>query len=623
MELVEYYKIFLRRRKIIFTVFFTIVGISLIGLFTVKPVYQSSAKLLVFDSPRSSVLSSLLKIKDYTGGFGLPGRTDLSAINVELIKTRPVFKEVIKKLDLRDKKGKLVWPDILGRNVIVTSIRNTNIIVVSYKNKDNQLASDIANTIANVFVDYNKTVNQEESRQARVFIESLLEKQKQCLNSTEEKLLECQSSDQTVDLSSETKQLISRLADLHRIRADSETQLKMSIAKIKDLEAKLKDSYGSYSPFVTYWKKEINRLNIHLPGLEANNKTLDNEIRKIDNQLNKLPPKKVRIARLVSDSKIENTIYDNLLMHLEETKIAEAAQVGTVRIIESAEPSRHPIFPKKRKGLMGAVLLGLITGSLVCLVLEYFDKRLHKATEVSDITGWTKLGIIPHDSEAKDALAVRYFRNSPVVSSFSTLRTELHYGLDRSNKKSLLITSCNSLEGKTTVAVNLAISEAMVGRKVALIDLNIRDPKLHSLLNLPNTPGFTNVVTGEVIYQQAINRLEDVPNLAVFTSGPLPAYPEALLEHSNLGKLMRTLEDDFDIVIVDASAINIVSDAMILGHKTDGVLFVVDMELCSSEDLKQVAENCRNLNINPVGYVVNNFRPEKEKYLYRYPFSNI
>jgi polysaccharide biosynthesis transport protein len=626
MDILEYYYIFLKRKWIIISAFLTVSIITLIWLLIAAPIYDSKAKILISENTSSSPLGGLIEMNDLMS-VGSFGKADPIANQIEVIKTRPILREVIETLKLTDKDGDLLDIEAFVKQVKISAIRNTNIIVITFRNKDKKLAAAVVNTIASVVVKNNREINQEESRLARIFIESQLEKRRESLQISEKILIDFQSEENAISLDTETELMITRLSQISVSKIETDSKIQAAKAQMNKLKKQIKKAGQTISPFISQWKNNLDQLESELAYSQAVSKSFNSEIININKSLKQLPPKEIAFARLISDTKIENEIYNKLLMHLEETKIAEAAQIASIRIIEPGEPSRYPVFPKKKKSLLVAMMFGLFLGGGIAFILDFFDHRLRTIEEIDEITGWNRLGVIPTDTESLEEthLITKVSPKSPIAESYRTLRTNIHYTHIDKKPKKILITSSGPGEGKSTVISNLALTQCMLGQKVLLVDLDLRKPKIHKMFGMKNVVGLTNVIAGSIPLKEAIQKT-DMQNFSVLPTGPIPPNPAELLESNSFTNILKDLEDSFDMILMDAPPFNIVTDATILFKKADGYLFVIDIENTSRHLLKQSVENISNINYMPLGYIVNNLSMEKGKYYgstyaYQYQYS--
>lgn len=207
-----------------------------------------------------------------------------------------------------------------------------------------------------------------------------------------------------------------------------------------------------------------------------------------------------------------------------------------------------------------------------------------------------------------------------VVEAYKTIRTNIMFSLPQSGCKAITVSSAIPGEGKSTTAVNIAIAFSQLGKKVLLIDADLRRPSIHKKMKLLNTKGLYTALVGlsplsECI--QSVNRYFDV-----LTSGPLPPNPTELLGGEVLSTMLNSLEEKYDYIIFDSTPINIVSDALTLAPKTDGLLLVVRDGNTNREEIRYAIEACKMGNIRILGAVLNAISSKNSgKYTYRKRYS--
>lgn len=208
-----------------------------------------------------------------------------------------------------------------------------------------------------------------------------------------------------------------------------------------------------------------------------------------------------------------------------------------------------------------------------------------------------------------------------VIEAYKTLRTNLIFSLPQEGCRSFVISSSVPGEGKSTTAVNIAVAFSQLGKKVLLIDADLRRPSIHKKLKLINTKGLCSVLSGSATFEECVQRSNN--HLDVLTSGPLPSNPIELIESYTLTELLTALEDKYDYIIFDSTPINVVSDAISLAPKTDGLVLLVLEGSTRRDDVHHALSACRFANINVLGAVLNCVDTKNSrKYSYRkYKYS--
>lgn len=203
-----------------------------------------------------------------------------------------------------------------------------------------------------------------------------------------------------------------------------------------------------------------------------------------------------------------------------------------------------------------------------------------------------------------------------VVEAYKTIRTNLLFLLAQNNGKIIALSSAGANEGKSTTAVNIAITFSQLGGKVLLIDADLRRSSVHKKLKLDNKDGLSNVLVGFSELDTAVHHVSD--SLDVLTAGPLPPNPSELLGSKNFSSFMDKCREEYDYVVIDTPPINVVADALIIAPVTDGVVLVVRDGVTPHDALRHVVDAAEFANINILGTIMNGVNTKKNRrYTYR------
>ena len=211
-----------------------------------------------------------------------------------------------------------------------------------------------------------------------------------------------------------------------------------------------------------------------------------------------------------------------------------------------------------------------------------------------------------------------------VVEAYKTIRTNLLFLLAQNKGKVIALSSSDAGEGKSTTSINLAVSFAQLNKKVLLIDADMRRSSVHKKLKLDNTNGLSNAIAGFVPYEEAIHKYTDY--LDIMTAGPIPPNPSELLSYTSFDELLTNLKEKYDYIFIDTPPVNIVSDALILAPKTDGLILLVRNGFTPHDELEHALASAKMANINVLGAIMNGSNPDesryfKYKYKYRYRYG--
>jgi polysaccharide biosynthesis transport protein len=326
---------------------------------------------------------------------------------------------------------------------------------------------------------------------------------------------------------------------------------------------------------------------------------------------------------------IAKKTYETLRTRLQDIRVAESQTVGNARIIQEARAPKKAGSSKKPVYIGGGLAVGLMLGLAAAFLLDLIDRSLKSVKEAQSFFGYSLLGLIPRFKTHEAALPMDFSLTgiSPRVVTATGPRSIIHeaYRMFQANLKftsldkktrTILITSSISGEGKSEVAANLATTLAQSGKKVLLIDVNMRSPNQHHLWGMMNSMGLSNVIVDPEDLPQAIQEITQ--NLSLLTSGVMPPDPLTLLESEAMTQLMQKVSQQYDYVLLDGPSLVGMADAGILGKLADGVILVVRPGVVTSVGATAAKELLRRSNSNVLGIVANgvNLKQEPDSYFY-------
>lgn len=308
-------------------------------------------------------------------------------------------------------------------------------------------------------------------------------------------------------------------------------------------------------------------------------------------------------AKQVVDSK--NRTYLSLLDQYEQYRIKEAITANVVSVVSPAVIPISPVRPQIALNIILGLLMGIIGGFGLALVSENLDNRLYTLQQIENTSGLCVLSEIP--KAKKKNMFKAYIGDPPPGDEFRALRMNLFNNHKNAPIKTLLISSIERDEGKSTVLVNLAFVLAQSGKKVVVVDGNLRSPALHTMFDTKDTPGLSNILKQNASSNEVFKNSQ-IPGLIVVPGGPKDLYPAELLDSDSMKSLLRELRNQFDVVLVDSPAVLSEIDAILLAPYVDGVLLVLNSEHISRDLLQKAIKKLRNVQANLLGVVVNNTR---------------
>jgi len=293
-----------------------------------------------------------------------------------------------------------------------------------------------------------------------------------------------------------------------------------------------------------------------------------------------------------------------------------------VSILEVARPNANPIRPDKVRIMLTALVAGLMAGAGLTLGLNWMDQRLQSADEIQLLLGTPVLGVIPHmptrDSSVVRGLIVHSDPMSATAEAYRNVRTTVYFGVPDAESKTILITSPEPGDGKSTLASNLAIAMAKSGQRVALVDADFRRPSLHRVFEVSHDVGLSALVAGRVTLEEAMHHT-GIDGLDFLPAGFLPANPSEILNSQAFVAVMEKIKQLYDHVVVDAPPVMPVSDSRILGAMCDVTLLVLRAEKSTRKGSQHALEGLLSVGARVLGVVVNDVHRSRHRgYTYGY-----
>lgn len=319
------------------------------------------------------------------------------------------------------------------------------------------------------------------------------------------------------------------------------------------------------------------------------------------------PDNTASIAAASQSLEVRERTYTTLLTQYEAARLEEAVRANSVSVIEEATTPQRPSKPRHAINLALGAAIGLITGVALAFLLDNLDTTLYTPEQIEEATQMATVGRIP---AARDDMQIAKIGSGhyPQLESFRRLRTNILANGDPLQPQVVLLTSAKRGEGKSTVSANLAVTIAQSGRNVIILDCDLRLPTVHKFFDLPNKRGLTNILTGEVTYDEAV-QYTSYPRVQVITSGPLPPNPTELLGSMQMIELINQLKGAFDFVILDTPALLSVADAAVLAPSADNVILVVAQAQTRRGDVETVRQQLSNVRVKSIEVVVNRVEP--------------
>lgn len=304
-----------------------------------------------------------------------------------------------------------------------------------------------------------------------------------------------------------------------------------------------------------------------------------------------------------------------------ETPNGQSNALIKASIVDNAQLSASPVSPKPLRNLALAGFLGLLLGIGLAVARELLDTTITSSEDVGLVTQTPILGNINSDSAAVKVVPHSSLKQAtPWAEAFRVLRTNMQYVEVDHDQKVFVVTSALPAEGKSTTALNLAVTMALAKHRVVLIEADLRRPQIAARLGLDDSVGTTSVLIGRVSLSDALQTYEST-GLQVLASGPLPPNPSELLQSVAMEKLLQDLRSQFDVVIIDAPPLLPVTDAALLSAQADGALVVVRHGRTTKDQLSHAIERVEAVDAKVIGVVVNMAPSKKGNSSYGYGYG--
>ena len=651
LDLVIYWRAIAKRKWAILAFALAITAIAAVMVNMQTPIYRATATLLIEQNkakiaPTEEVYASVGDTREHF------------QTQAEILKSRALAVRLVDKLDLTKHKdfdprqAEPSWTDnlkkqlgfaqapaqwteedlqkaavgsVLGRTLI-DPVRLSQLIRVHFESSDPIAAAQIANAIAENYIEADAEARDEMNMRASEWLGARLSGLKKNLEESERALQAYRERARLIETkglaqSGATRQIEDQLTRLNAARnrrftaehayaqvRDAKGQLDILpvvmrnplVQRLREAEAdaekrvsELSNKQGPEHPRMIQAQAELKQarentrrevesvvasLKNEYEIARANEQALESGLSQAKGAVQSINRKEFELAALERAVATNRQIYDLFLNRFRETRASRDLQANAVaRISDEARPAQYPVKPKKEQIISIALVIGLLVGALVALLLERLDNTLKSADDVEEKLGQPMLTTLPllYGDEAK-SVGRHYLEDPKSVFSeaIRTARTGVLLSAADTPQVTVLVTSSVPGEGKTAVAVNLALAQAQ-SKRVLLIDADLRRPSVGEKLGLdPKKPGLTNLLSGSATFAECLQRVEGTSLYAIST-GPVPVNPLELILSRRFEALIKALAGTCDFLVIDSPPVHLVSDALVLSKMVTGVMFVV------------------------------------------------
>ncbi|WP_026880156.1 GumC family protein [Hymenobacter norwichensis] len=310
-------------------------------------------------------------------------------------------------------------------------------------------------------------------------------------------------------------------------------------------------------------------------GLLITSNNLKSNVGQFQSKIRKVPGMERELLQINRQQSIKQTIYSYLLQKREETAISLAATASVARVLDPAMGGDYPISPNGQSIYLMAILLGLGIPFAGLYLASLLNNKVQFQQDVTAITDAPIIGEIAHNN-SQDTVVVTQGNRSPIAEMFRLVRANLNFVTMGKNNLTMLVTSGRSGEGKTFFSINLAASLAITGKRVVLLDLDLRNPTIAKKLHFGEGPGITDYLVSDMVTIEDIIRFpQEAPELSVISAGSLPPNPAELMMSAKFSHLLTELKASFDYIIIDTPPVGQVADAFTISSLIDYSIYLV------------------------------------------------
>lgn len=479
--------------------------------------------------------------------------------------------------------------------------RKTGVLVASYEGQDPREVTDTLNAIAETYLRRNVDRKSAEAAQMLAFLESQLPLLKANVEEAEGALNVFQREKRSVDISQETEAMLARAVR-------NETALQELKLQLTDLRQRFTESH----PSVVATQQKIARM--------------QDERAALDQQMRGLPERELDSARLTRDVKVASELYVLILNKAQEIKVARSGVIGNVTVLDVAETPRRPAWPRARVVLALGLLLGLGLGVAAALVRSAFEVGAEDPDEIEARTGLPVFVMVPHsDAEvrldrssgrAKGAFRPALAEAEPTdlaIEGLRSLRTALQFALVEARNNVISLGAPAPGVGKSFVSVNLAHLLASAGKRVLLVDGDLRRGRLHRYFSLERAPGLSDVLSGAVTLDAALRRTT-IDHLHVLSTGHIPPNPAELLASHRFQQLLVALSQRYDLVLVDTPPVLAVTDPALVARHAGVNLLVLRAGAHSMHEIVHAVKQLNQAGVRLQGAILNEVESGRSRY---------
>ncbi len=655
----------LRRRKNIILYFFILSVVVIMGLTLMKaPVYEAKSTILIERESNVLLFKDLFSVE--TGRWDQKFNSYVRMLHSRSLARRVVRRLKLDAgfpPNLPEREKEIRISRLVGSllsHLKVVPIENTRLVEIRYRDTDPRRAARVANAFVDEFIKFTVELKGESAKRASEYLTRQIEKLRKALAEKEKELQKYSQRKDIYYVTDKQNTVIQKFAQLNRAYTQAQINRVNLESKYRELLAKNFDQFPNVvkNPLIMSLKEEYSKLEAEykqksaifkpdypeMKSLRSRMEALKSRIEKETRALGQEELKNARakylaalkteqsLKKLVEEQKgqitaanksgiyysslkIEIKNLRDLLAHLtkkqKESVLSanlEGMRTSNIKIVDRAEVPLYPASPNKKLNLLLSLFLGLFGGVLLALVVDATDTSVKDPEEAEKLFKLPVIGVAPDVSSQNGEKAREASREGEYSSTFQemvkTITTSILLSSPQKPPGIIAITSSLPGEGKTTMAYNIAISMAGLGRKTLLLDGDMRRGSLHKIFKTPNGKGLSSVLAGRTSSDEAI-KTTDYPNLHLIPAGPYPPTPVELLSSDAMKALLDELAGRYEHIIIDTPPLIGISDPIILSRLAHKTILVIWAGKTSRRDVMNSLSILKKNGVVPLGLILN------------------
>lgn len=547
----------------------------------------------------------------------------------------------------------------------IEPVRNSRLVRVNFDSPDPELAARVANAYADAFIASNLERRFDASSYARKYLEERLAQLKGRLADSEKALIDFATQEQLVSVGEKDASLDAQnLADLNsslaqaqsaRIRAEATWRQASAgnglglpqvvasplIQKLRESRAEIAAEYQqklrTFKPDYPDMRSlagqlaEVDRqiatevdnirsaIRAEYAAARQHEVLLEARLASLRHDVLDVQARSIQYNILKREAETNRELYDGLLQRYKEIGVVGNVGANNISVIDRADVPDKRHSPRIPLNLAVGLLLGGMAGVLAAFLLHHLDRTIHTPQALAALVPLPVLGAIPKLPEGTSPQQASQDVRSPFSESYRSVRTALQFATENGLPRRLLLTSSGPGEGKTTSATELARNIAQLGKRVVLVDADLRNPSVHRVTGIPNGVGLSNILAGAAEPADALRQGSE-PGLSVITSGPLPPNPPELLAGERLAHLLDALSAQFDVVVIDGPPVLGLADAPLLANAAGATVLAVGADDTRSDSVQHALQRLAAAQARVIGTLLTRFDIDRKGQAYGYTY---